>query len=64
MLGWVQVVENPYYFQTGADGTFSITDVPPGDYTLVVWQETLGEKEMPVTVAAKDTTNLDIDLTN
>jgi mono/diheme cytochrome c family protein/plastocyanin len=64
MLGWLKVVDNPYYHQTGADGTFSITDVPPGNYTLVVWQETLGEKEIPVTVTAGGATELDIDLTN
>jgi len=63
MLGWVQVVDSPYYFQTGTDGAFSITDIPPGDYTLVVWQEWLGETEMPVTVTAGGTTELDVDLT-
>ena len=63
MLGWVHVVDNPYFFQTGEDGTFSITDVPPGDYTLAVWQEWLGETEFPVTVTANGTTALDIDLT-
>lgn len=63
MLAWIQVVDNPYYFQTGADGTFSITDVPPGDYTLVVWQESLGETEMPVTVTAKKTIEVPVDLT-
>lgn len=63
MLGWVHVVDNPYFFQTGGDGTFSITDVPPGDYTLVAWQEWLGEVEIPVSVAAGETTELDIDLT-
>ena len=30
MLGWVHVVDNPYFFQTGEDGTFSIADVPAG----------------------------------
>ena len=63
MLGWVHVVDNPYFFQTGEDGTFSITDVPPGDYTLVVWQEWLGDTEIPITVKAEETTALDIDLT-
>ena len=63
MLGWVQVVDNPYFFQTGDDGTFSITDIPPGDYTLVAWQEWIGEIEIPVSVAAGETTELDIDLT-
>ncbi len=64
MLGWVQVVDNPYYAQTGADGSYSISDIPPGDYTLVVWQEELGTKEVSVTVAASGTTELDVDLTN
>ena len=63
MLGWVHVVDNPYFFQTGEDGTFSITDVPPGEYTLAVWQEWLGETEYPVTVTAGGTAMLDIDLT-
>ena len=63
MLGWVHVVDNPYFFQTGDDGVFSIADVPPGEYTLAVWQEWLGETEIPVTVAAGTTTDLDIDLT-
>ena len=63
MLGWVHVVDNPYFFQTGEDGTFSIADVPPGEYTLAVWQEWLGETEYPVTVTAGGTTELDIDLT-
>ena len=63
MLGWVHVVDNPYFFQTGEDGTFSIADVPPGEYTLAVWQEWLGETEFPITVTASGTTELDIDLT-
>ena len=62
MLGWVQVVDNPYYFQTGEDGTFSISDVPPGDYTLVIWQEWLGETEMPITITADGTAELTIEL--
>ena len=36
--GWIYVVDNPYYAITGADGKFSITDVPPGNYTLVAVQ--------------------------
>lgn len=63
MLAWIQVVDNPYFFQTGADGKFSITDVPPGDYTLVVWQEWIGETEMPVTVTANGTAEVSVELT-
>ena len=62
MLAWIYVVDNPYFAQTGDDGTFSITDVPPGEYTLAVWQEELGLTEMPVVVAAGGTTEMSVEL--
>ena len=54
MEAWIVVADNPYYAQTAADGTFSIADVPPGNYTLEIWQEHTGVMEMPVSVKAKD----------
>ena len=62
MLAWIYVVDNPYFAQTGDDGKFSITDVPPGEYTLAVWQEELGVTEMPVTVAANEVTSVPVEL--
>ena len=56
------MVDNPYFAQTGEDGTFSITDVPPGEYTLAVWQETLGLTEMPVRIAANEITEMPVEL--
>ncbi len=52
MLGWIQVVDNPYYAITGEDGTFTLTDVPPGKYTLVAFQGYTGGVEIPLTVKA------------
>lgn len=62
MLGWIHVVDNPYYGLTGKNGTFTITDVPPGAYTLVVWQEYTGPTEIPVIVKAKEVVSLSIEL--
>ena len=62
MLAWIYVVDNPYFAQTGDDGKFSITDVPPGEYTLAVWQEELGAIEVPVTVAANEVTSVPVEL--
>lgn len=62
MLGWVVVVPNPYFMQTGADGNFMIEDIPPGDYTMVVWQESVGEKEIPITIQAGATTEMAVQL--
>ena len=62
MEGWIYVVDNPYYAITGADGKFSITDVPPGNYTLVAVQPLTGPVEQQVTVAANQAANLTIEL--
>ena len=62
MEGWVYVVDNPYYAITGADGKFSITDVPPGTYKLVAVQSVTGPNEQTVTVTAGKPTNLTIEL--
>jgi len=62
MEGWIYVADNPYYAITGADGKFSITDVPPGNYTLVAFQPFIGPVQQSVTVAAGKPTPLTIEL--
>jgi plastocyanin len=62
MEGWIYVVDNPYYAITGADGKFSIADVPPGTYNLVAVQELTGPLQQSVTVAAGKPTELTIEL--
>lgn len=37
--GWIAVFDHPYFAVTGADGSFRITDVPPGKHTLMIWHE-------------------------
>ena len=39
MVAYVVLVSNRYYTQPGDDGTFTITGVPPGRYTLHAWHE-------------------------
>jgi carboxypeptidase family protein len=50
MHGWWFVAENPYYAVTDTSGAFTIKDIPPGTYTLEVWQEKLGTQTHKVTV--------------
>ncbi len=42
MAAWVVVLDHPYFAVTGADGTFTIAGVPPGNYTLEAWHPVLG----------------------
>lgn len=62
MEGWVYVVDNPYFAITGADGKFSIADVPAGNYTLVAIQPFTGPVEQPVTVTENQATDLTVEL--
>ena len=55
MNSYAGVVDHPYFAVTGVDGSFSIPNVPPGDYVVEVWHERLGVQEMNVTVGASET---------
>lgn len=59
MKAYIGVLKHPFYAVSGADGTFSIKNVPPGNYTLVAWHEKLGERTMPIKVDAKGTATAD-----
>jgi hypothetical protein len=51
MFSWGVLVNNPYYAITKEDGLFSITDVPPGKYTLTAWHAGVGKfLEQKITV--------------
>jgi hypothetical protein len=62
MLGWVYVLENPYYAVTGEDGAFAIGDVPPGDYTLVADHEYTGPVKVQIKVKGGETVEVPVEL--
>jgi hypothetical protein len=55
--GWMHcfagVFTNPFYAVTGDDGSFKISGLPAGSYTMVAWQEKYG-LSAPQTVVVKD----------
>ena len=58
MFAWVTVVDSPYFAVTGADGKFTIKDVPPGKYTVTALHRKAapGGIDKEVEVAAGDVT--------
>jgi hypothetical protein len=50
MHAFIGVLSHPYFAVSKDDGTFAISNLPPGTYTIGVWQEKLGTQEQQVTV--------------
>lgn len=60
MESWGLAVDNPYYALTGDGGTFTLTDVPPGEYTLMAWHPGVGTMlQKKVIVAEKGRSTVD-----
>ena len=51
MVGYVVVVDTPFYTQPRSSGVFTIRNVPPGRYELSVWHESAAKiVKQPLTV--------------
>ena len=62
MKAYVGVLRHPFFAVSGEDGTFEITGVPAGKYTVVAWREGGAngtEKTMEVTVPANGSATAD-----
>ena len=62
MKSYIGVMKSPLFKVSGADGSYQITGVPPGKYTVVAWREggaTGTEKTMEVTVPANGSAKAD-----
>ena len=54
MKAWMAVLPHPFYSVSQVSGSFTIANLPPGNYTLVAWHEKYGSKEQQITVAPKE----------
>jgi plastocyanin len=59
MRAWIGVLNHPYFAVTGSDGSFEIRNLPPGEYTVAAWQESLGAQEQSVKVGPSGRTSAD-----
>ncbi len=62
MKAQLAVLATPFFAVTSPDGRFEISGLPPGQYTLAVWHETLGTTESQVSVASKQASTVDFTL--
>jgi plastocyanin len=62
MHGWLVATETPYVAVSDNGGSFKLTDVPAGSYTVEVWHEKLGKSTQKVTVKAKEDAKVNFEL--
>jgi hypothetical protein len=61
MESWGVAVTNPYFAKTDEQGRFTLPDVPPGAYKLIVWHPYIRKRiEQAVTVGPKGTVEANV----
>ncbi|HEY0785775.1 MAG TPA: carboxypeptidase regulatory-like domain-containing protein [Acidobacteriaceae bacterium] len=63
MQAYVNVVSNPFFAVSDAQGHYTIRGLPPGTYTVVADQEQLGQQSATITVAARQSAAQDFTYT-
>ena len=59
MRAYVSVFDHPYFAVTPNSGAVTLKPVPPGDYTVAVWHETLGTLQKSITLPASGTASIE-----
>lgn len=59
MEAWAGVLSHPYHSTTGGDGTFSLDNLPAGEYVVEAWHEEYGTQTQTVKVGDGESATLD-----
>ena len=62
MAAYIVVMDNPYFAVTSQDGSFTIDNVPPGNYKLKTWHEMLKSELQEVKVEGGKTAEVNFTL--
>lgn len=63
MGAYIGVFNHPFFCVTGDDGSFTLKNLPAGEYTIEAWHEKYGTQSMKVTVGAAEKKTADFKFT-
>lgn len=59
MIGYVGVLDHPYFGVTGEDGAFEFRDLPSGEYLVEAWHEKLGVRSQKIAIEPRETKEIE-----
>jgi carboxypeptidase family protein len=62
MFAYIGVLDHPYFSVTDKDGSFKISNLPAGKYTIEAYHLKAGSKSQEITVTADDKKTVDFEL--
>jgi len=60
MRAYVGAFSHPYFAVSGTDGSFTLRNLPPGEYTLEAWHERFGTRSQKVSLGAKEAKEVEV----
>jgi plastocyanin len=55
MKAYIGVFDHPYFVLSETDGSFTLKNLPPGEYVIEAWHERFGSHSQKVSLEAKET---------
>jgi len=56
---YVSILSHPFFAVSARNGSYQISGLPPGQYTVVAWHERFGEQRTEISVGVSEQKNLD-----
>ncbi len=54
MKAYLGVFDHPYFAISAADGSFTLRNLPPGEYTIAAWHERFGTQSQQLSLSEKE----------
>lgn len=58
MKAYIGVFDHPYFALSGTDGSFTLKNLPPGEYVIEAWHERFDTRSQKVSLGAKETKDI------